>query len=177
MNKLNLSFDINFLNINDFLNHWETKYKYNMDQKYDDNIGKPLNKKSRLELYEWKNGTRISKAKIISIEKNYPLIFNGNKEERYLNYKESGGAIWNIFYLHCLEPQKYPIYDQHTYRAMYYMKNQKIKEIGRSHEEKYLSYMNEYKPFIKSFEEVNIRKIDRALFSFGRFLKIANKYT
>jgi len=113
---------------------------------------------------------------IESIKNNYPLVFNGNKEQRYLNYKENGGAIWNIFYLHILDTNKYPIYDQHTYRAMIYLQTKKIIEISNNDKKKYESYIYEYIPFVKSFNNTNHRKIDKALFAFGQFLKISNKY-
>lgn len=171
-----LSFEIYASNINSFMNHWEKKYLYQAEYKYDKNIGKPLTENSRLELFEWKNGSIISRAKLKSIEENYPLIFTGNREERYLNPYQNGGAIWNIFYLHCLSPQEYPIYDQHTYRAMKYLTTKKIVEIESNKKKIYESYKNEYLPFIKLFSDISHRKIDKALFSFGQFLKIAKKY-
>lgn len=172
-----LSFEISISSIKDFILHWEKKYSYPMGKKYDDNIGKPLTEISRHELFEWKNGSVISHAKLESIEKNYPLLFLGDKKERYLNDKQSGGAIWNIFYLHCLSPQEYPIYDQHTYRAMKYLTTKKIIEIGYNKKKIYESYINEYLPFIKLFgNSYDNRQIDKALFSFGQFLKIAKQY-
>lgn len=77
-----LSFEIYASNINSFMNHWEKKYLYQAEYKYDKNIGKPLTENSRLELFEWKNGSIISRAKLKSIEENYPLIFTGNREEQ-----------------------------------------------------------------------------------------------
>lgn len=172
----NLSFEIKFTNFNDFINHWEKKYFYSEENKYNYNIGYPLTEKSRLELFEWKNGSIISQKKFKSIMENYPLVYNGDREERYLNYKKEGGAIWNIFYLHCLEPDKYPIFDQHTYRAMIYIKTGKIIEIKSTNKQKYEIYIKEYIPFIKSLKGFDNRKLDKALFAFGQFLKIANKY-
>jgi hypothetical protein len=175
--KMNLSFQIQCRDIGGFVEHWAPKYTYQTEHKYDDNIGKPLTKKSRLQLFEWKNGSVISKLKLKSINKNYPLSFNGDKAERYLNYKEGGGAIWNIFYLHCLEPAKWPIFDQHTYRAMRYIQGGVIEEIGKNNKQKYESYNNEYMPFINEVADIEQRKLDKALFSFGQFLKLAKKYT
>ncbi|WP_232507719.1 hypothetical protein [Ghiorsea bivora] len=173
---MNISFQITCKNITQFIEHWSSKYIYSNEQKYDDNVGKPLTAESRLELFEWKNGSVISAKKIESINKNYPLIFEGSQEERYLNHKKSGGAIWNIFYIHCLNPTQWPIYDQHTFRAMKYMKTGEITEIGNTNKQKYESYINEYIPFIESFNNINHRKLDMALFAFGQFLKIAKKY-
>ena len=171
-----LSFQLYFSNINDFINHWSKKYIDSMEYKYDNNINKPLTLKSRLALFEWKNGSKISNAKLASIEKNYPLNFIDDKEKRYLNDKEDGGAIWNIFYIHCLAPNKYPIFDQHTYRAMIYLKCGEIVEISNKDKDKYNIYLNEYIPFIASLNGIPHRKLDKALFACGQFLKIAKKY-
>ncbi len=173
---MNLSFQITCQTLDQFINHWAAKYFYPSENKYDFNIGKPLTEISRLELFEWKNGSTISKKKLDSITKNYPLNFEGNQEQRYLNHKESGGAIWNIFYLHCLEPTKWPIYDQHTFRAMRYIQTGQITEIGNTNKQKYESYKNEYIPFVHSLRNMDHRKLDKALFTFGQFLKVANKY-
>ena len=174
---MNLSFQIKCRDINEFIEHWAPKYTYQTEYKYDNNIGKPLTKRSRLELFEWKNGSVISALKLKSIEKNYPYSFKGDKAARYLNHKESGGAIWNIFYLHCLEPSKWPIFDQHTYRAMKFMKTGEIVEIKESNKFKYESYVNEFIPFFDDFVGLEQREVDKALFSFGQFLKLAKKYT
>jgi hypothetical protein len=196
--NLNLSFQIHCRDIDDFIEYWASKYSYQTEYKYDDNIGKPLTKESRLELFDWKNGSPISKLKLKSINKYYPLSFNGDEAERYLNdkervtvkdlklqeksvftrvdYSKPGGPIWNIFYLHCLEPSKWPIFDQHTYRAMVYLQTGEIVEIGKSNKQVYESYKDEYIPFINEFADIEQRQLDKALFSFGHFLKLAKKY-
>ncbi|ROT45358.1 hypothetical protein CHR62_08730 [Pusillimonas sp. NJUB218] len=86
------------------------------------------------------------------------------------------GALQNIFYLHCLEPEKWPIFDQHTFRAMQYIKTGQIVEIGTTNKQKYAAYKDEYIPFLRTFGGNNARKIDRALFAFGQFLKLAARY-
>jgi hypothetical protein len=173
---MNLSFHIDCQGIDKFIEHWSSKYTYFEEHKYDKNIGKPLTEHSRMELFEWKNGSILSGKKIESINKNYPLYFEGNIEDRYLCHKESGGAIWNIFYIHCLNPKQWPLYDQHTFRAMQYMKNGQITEIGNNNKQKFESYTKEYIPFIQSFGDIDRRQLDKTLFTFGQFLKIANKY-
>lgn len=175
--QLVYTFKIEKADINDFVNHWSQRYFYGNEEKYTNNIGKPLTKQSRNELFEWKNGSKISEAKLKSIEQNYPLVFDGDKEDRYLNHQKSGGAIWNIFYLHCLDQDNWPIFDQHTYRAMKYLKHGKIIEIGTTNKRKYESYSGEYLPFLKALSYDNTRKLDKALFAFGQFLKIAGRYS
>lgn len=173
---MNFTFQIHCTDFNKFVEHWSSKYCYSDENKYDFNIGKPLTEKSRRELFEWKNGSKISDLKTKSILENYPLSFHGKVEDRYLNHTQSGGAIWNIFYIHCLEPDVWPIFDQHVFRSMRYIKTQQITEIGNTNKQKYEQYINEYIPFIESLGNVNHRIVDKALFAFGQYLKKAKDY-
>lgn len=174
---MNLSFEITCADRAAFLARWSARYDYPDEGKYTRNIGKPLISLSRRELFEWKNGGRISQKKLASIESNYPLVFEGDLEERYLNHRKEGGAIWNIFYLHCLDPATWPIFDQHTFRAMRYLQSGVIEEIGRSKKAKYEAYLESYLPFFRQFGRANDRHVDKALFTFGQFLKLAARYT
>jgi len=175
---MHLSFQIRAIDSASFISHWSLKYQYPREHKYTNNIGNPLTVESLRELFEWKNGTgdEISSAKAQSIADNYPLTFDGDKRTRYLSHEQPGGAIWNIFYLHCLEPRVWPIFDQHTFRAMRYLKTGRIEEIGDSKKQKYAAYMNEYIPFLENMQASDQRTVDKALFAFGRFLKLAAAY-
>lgn len=174
---MNLSFQITCVNTRDFFDYWAGKYQDANEEKYVRNIGKPLTERSRLELFEWKNGSVISKAKLASIGANYPLTFQGEPRARYLSPDQPGGAIWNIFYLHCMNQESWPIFDQHTYRAMQFMLTGNIVEVGATNKQKYIAYLDEYMPFVSRFSGVGGRQIDKALFSFGQFLKLAKAYT
>ena len=104
---MKFSFNLNFENEKEFLDHWESIYSDSVDSKlketkYAMNINKPLTEESLRLLYEWKNGGKIAKLKMQSIKKNYPLLFNGDAAGRYLDPDKSGGPIWNIFYMHLL---------------------------------------------------------------------------
>jgi hypothetical protein len=175
---MHLSFEVAPTNLASFLRHWSSKYNYSAEHKYTNNIGRPLTTKSLRELFEWKNGTGvvIANRKAQSIAANYPLSFTGDKRGRYLNHKQPGGAIWNIFFLHCLEPQTWPIFDQHTFRAMHYMKTGRITEIGSTQRQIYAEYESKYLPFVASLGTADQRTVDRALFAFGQFLKLAARY-
>jgi hypothetical protein len=175
---MNLSFQINCHNFHEFVDHWSSVYIYDDEEKYDSNIGKPLTEESLMALFEWKNGRLLSKKKLASIQENYPLRFTDDCQQRYLNHKQPGGAIWNIFYLHCLDPASWPIFDQHVFRAMKYIQTGSIVEIGNTNKEKkYSAYQIEYMPFIAGLTEFPQRTLDKALFSFGQFLKKAEPYT
>ena len=173
---MNFSFTIKADNTTSFINHWSERYEYSSEPKYTRNIGKPLTETSRRELFEWKNGSAISSAKLRSIEINYPLTFTGDIHTRYLSSKNGGGAIWNIFYAHCLAPEKYPMFDQHVFRAMRYLKNSKIEEIPSNDNSKISIYLEEYIDFHTALGKWEERKADKALFTFGRFLKIAKEF-
>lgn len=174
---MHLSFQINFSDTASFLNHWSSRYKYKDDHKYTENIGTPLTQTSLKELFEWKNGIEnIAKHKLRSIEDNYPVVYRGDLKSRYLNHRQPGSAIWNIFYLHCLLPSEWPIFDQHVFRAMSYIETGKVTEIPGTNKRKYEAYQSEYRPFLKAFKHAEQRKIDMALFAFGKFLKTAAWY-
>ena len=173
---MHFSFQLSFTSQIDFLQHWASKYHDPNEMKYLPNVGKKLSSESLHQLFEWKNGSGISRRKLHSIAANYPLVFEGDPANRYLNHNNPGGAIWNIFYLHCLDPKKWPIFDQHTFRAMHYLRNGQIREIGSTNKLKYFMYQFEYIPFLKEFSEPSQRRIDMALFTFGKFLKLAKGY-
>ena len=174
---MHLSFHINSSDLQAFIDHWSARYKYPWQHKYDDHIGLPLTTDSRLALFEWKNGSIISARKLKSIDQNYPQRFEGDRVGRYLNHQQPGGAIWNIFYLHCLSPSDWPIYDQHTHRAMKFMTTGQIVEIGSTKKQKYACYLEEFMPFLASMGDFDGRTLDKALFAFGQFLKLAKHYT
>ena len=178
---MHLNFSISFSDIHSFIEHWSSKYSY-PDEKYVDNIGKNLTKERLKALFEWKNGTRdeIAAPKLNSILNNYPPNFSGDEKLRYLSADEPGGPIWNIFFLHCCDHEKWPIFDQHTFRAMHYMETGEIKEIPNSNSRAakrfvYASYQR-YMRFVSTMRGHDTRKVDRALFAFGKFLKTAGKY-
>jgi hypothetical protein len=125
---------------------------------------------------EERNRFGRGRSQLTSIIKNYSPSFSGNGRARYLDCEQPGGTIWNIFFLHCLAPGTWPIFDQHTYRAMHYMQTGHIKEIGYTNKLKYEAYESKYIPFVASLKGPTPRTVDRALFAFGRFLKMAAKY-
>lgn len=174
-----LSFSIECNSLNQFLDHWSERYrdpKFRDRDKYDPYVGKPLTELSRQHLFEWKNGSILSQSKRSSVTNNYPLSFPKDElAKRYLDPEASGGAIWNIFYMHCIDPETWPIFDQHTYRAMHFMKTGKLKEISSAKAEVYELYKRDYIPFVTTLNS-HQRKIDKALYAFGQFLKIASAY-
>ena len=181
----------------EFVDYWKEKYRYGNETVYKCHINKDLTKdyKSLEELFVWKNGhKKLSGSKKDSIDEKIEWLKsesdkNCKKEqiiekakEKYLDPKK-GGAIWNIFFLHCLAPDKWPIYDQHTYRAMMYIESKtgKIPEDENNNRKKYENYEEKYIPFFKRIikecdKECEPREVDKALFAFGQFLKFLKTY-
>ncbi len=161
-----------------FIEHWSKLYTYPNASLYDDNIGKPLNETRVLNLFRWKNGySKISEKKLKSIEIIYlpqigkaPNLRTIEEGREYLKRLGRVG-IWGIFWLHCLNPMLFPIFDQHTYRAMANITEQGPKEIPGSRSKTLAIYFDKYLKFLASFGETDWRSLDMALFSYGRFLK------
>jgi hypothetical protein len=162
---------------------WCKEYKYADEAKYTKIIGK-RNKAGKVDrrclkrLFEWKIGglpyhsPSDLAAKYLAIEANYPADEVAGRQ--YARTYLSGGAVYNIFWLHCVCPRLFPIFDQHAYRAMRYIKGGKLVEIPATNAAKMEAYWNEYVPFFKRLQKdsgLSQRKLDRALFTMGRFLK------
>jgi len=175
---MQFTFKIQNNDLHGFIAHWSDRYRFNDEARYIDNVGQDLTADSRFALFSWKNGTgeRIAAKKLESIERNYPLVPPEHLEDRYLNHTNPGGAIWNIFYLHCIDPVTWPIFDQHTYRAMRFMQAGGNEDLGNSRKLIYSQYRT-YREFIQELKIADSRKVDKALFAFGQFLKLARRYT
>jgi hypothetical protein len=186
MGPPNLSFEISFPTLDLFLDHWASRYRDENDKKfYDPYIGKAdlkTDEAALKDLFRWKNGVRLSAAKLVSIRANYfdDWTEDANLERRYLDPSEDGDRpIWNIFYLHCRFPDQYPIYDQHAHRAMIYIQEHAIREdLSKKPELVYKSY-KQYRCFVAHIRRATghkLRTIDRALYTFGQFLKLAKPF-
>ena len=163
----------------EFIDYWSPLYKDPQEHLYDNNIDKQFDEDIVMELYKWKNGGKISAGKTASIENNYinriaevNTLPRNTSAKDFLAVFSEGGAIWRIFWLHCWQPQRFPIYDMHVHRAMAYINNNSEKEIGNMNDEKKISlYLNDYLPFTERFSGIDLRDVDRAMWAFGKFLK------
>ncbi len=195
-----------------FIKHWADLYEMqnkNIECFYEENINREPTTDTIECLYIWKNGGNLFSNQQKGINDRYKEPLRGylenppthkKLEEVYLDYKDdkSGGMIWNIFYLHIISKNsklnkkleyEYPIFDQHVYRAMCFMKS---KELGlndfrelESHQrtrifKEYWNYIEFYNgikkdtdKYFKKADDVHGRKIDRALFLFGKNIKEA----
>jgi hypothetical protein len=89
---------------------------------------------------------------------------------KFLDEFPTGGAIWRIFWLHCWQPKRFPIFDQHVHRAMVFIEEQRLEELPTGENEKVGLYIDRYLPFHRRFEGEQ-RSVDKALWFYGKFLK------
>ncbi len=164
-----------------FVLFWSQRYQYMQEHVYYENIGQSPTSERVIALFEWKNGTPLSALKLQSVKHNFARrideLMNIPVEEGaydFLKRFHSGGAIWRIFWLHCWQPEKFPIYDQHVYRAMAFIKTGRKDEIPTYDPRKIDSYVEKYLPFYSEFKGIPYREVDKALWSFGKFLGETN---
>ena len=176
-----------------FVDFWARQYKGGVtaDATYNHNISlKPFTKDAITELFQWKNGGKLSKKKEISVEHNYVSRKDSDSVKQAIDFPHgksidqltdfangflqnafpTGGAIWRIFWLHCCN-RCFPIYDQHVHRAMVLLEEGRIEELDKVPDEKKVDlYLTRYLPFHHRLSGEQ-RNIDRALYTFGQFIK------
>ncbi len=98
-----------------FVRFWSHQYGYGDDARYEQNIGPELTEKRIQDLFEWKNGTPLSKLKQGSLYRNFverraelDRLREDENPEVFLAHFAKGGAIWRIFWLHCWQPSASP---------------------------------------------------------------------
>ena len=159
-----------------FIEFWAKRYSYSLEGLYEENIGLPLTKDRVMNLYRWKNGTNLSDDKLDLVERVYIIELNhlpnieSIEQGREYIQKLNGGQIWDLFWLHCLNPKLFPIFDQHTYRAMADIEGLSVSEIPYSRDKKIDVYFSQYIPFVGKIG-VELRLLDKALFAYGKILK------
>lgn len=170
----------------DFINFWKKLYK-DSDNEYFESMKGELTDEKISELFKWKNGRELYGKQPQAIDryrKYSPLPSSPEDHEGLRQYFETcGTTIWPAFWLHCNHPESFPIFDQHVYRAMKYLKTGEIEEIPSSYTAYSMAYVEEYIPFFNLFREKSngdgrdwegvskqTRAVDKALFSFGKHL-------
>lgn len=169
--------------LHQFIEFWSGFYSYDKEYIYDDCISKQTLSKDDIQaLFIWKNGMKLSGAKHKSLEEKIISrldAINFLKSQSSINPADLNikfqdvTFVWRAYLMHIIRPNEIPIYDQNVHRAYNYMHgidylstseylNDRIKE---------RFYFEEYSPFIRSINGLTLRKIDRALFAFGQFLK------
>lgn len=166
-----------------FVDFWSKYYIISSyDNLYSDRIHKNKFTKTDIKmLFEWKNGMKVNGhvPKQASIDKVISRLTHVNKLKTqfdllyFKKHFSDIAAIWQIFLLHIIQPTKFPIFDQHVYRAHVFLIKNAITEIPNHQPHKLKYYHDSYLPFFDTLKsEINdLRKIDLALWAFGKFLK------
>jgi hypothetical protein len=172
--------------LQEFISFWSKLYAYDNAVLYDKIHYKVLSEKDIKDLYQWKNGMKLSQAKekslntkIISkieIVNNLRAASNFDLEYFLKEFKQVS-VVWKVFLLHIISPSMYPIYDQHIHRAYRFMNNEALDGIKASMNEsvKLKFYFEEYYPFVKESKIKDLKKMDEAFFAFGQFINIGNQ--
>ncbi len=161
----------------EFVDFWEQGYYDPNESLYTNNINAPRTPEVVETLFRWKvdrlfnkNLTRIHKNFISRLNEVATLPLETTPED-FLSRFSNGGAIWRIFWLHCWS-QRFPLYDQNVHRAMTFIEDGSEEELeGYADKEKIEFYLKRYLPFVQQFNGIDGRRVDRALFAFGKFLK------
>lgn len=189
MNLINLECN-KATDLNSFISAWSKLYSYSNEAIYNKSIVKEtLNKTDIQNLYKWKNGMKLSVLKQKSLDTKITSklsIINALKNdanldiEYFKNEFRNISAVWKIFLLHIIKPNKYPIYDQHIHRAFLFIHKENWSNISNTsinNKAKEQFYFERYLPFIESQNIKDLKKLDEAFFAFGQFLNTRNYST
>ncbi|WP_435415088.1 hypothetical protein [Polaribacter aestuariivivens] len=173
-----------------FINFWSKLYTFSNEAIYTESINKETFTKTDIQnLYKWKNGMKLSVLKQKSLDTKIKAklsiinVFKKNDGidlESFKNEFKNLTAVWKIFLLHIIKPDKYPIYDQHIHRAFLFILNEDWSNISNtsiSNKAKEQFYFERYVPFIEAQNIKDLKKLDEAFFAFGQFLNTRNYAT
>ena len=159
-----------------FIDFWAARYKGYDNDFYEANVGQELTESRILDWFEWKNGTPLSAKKRNSVMRNFVerrhelAHLRDETASQLLTHFSEGGVIWRIFWLHCWQPTRFPIYDQHVHRAMRFIQECVLEEIPSKDTDKIHAYIEQYMPFHAQFNGIDYRAVDMALWAFGKFI-------
>lgn len=189
MNLINLEFN-KTLTLNNFIASWSILYSYSNEAIYKKAISKEVLSINDIQnLYVWKNGMKLSELKQKSLDdkiKSKRSIINKFKSNDKIDTEcfkkefKNLSAVWKIFLLHIINPNKYPIYDQHIHRTFLFIHKEDYTNISNTsitdkNKEKF--YFDRYLPFIEANNIKDLKKLDEAFFAFGQFLNTRNYAT
>lgn len=170
-----------------FIEYWSSFYAYELEPYYTKNIKKPFKDfDSFHQLYVWKNGMNLSEKKLPSVKRLYKKSINYKKynkkfselvfEKEFELSKSKNSSIWMMFLMHLFRPSDYPLFDQHVYRAFYFLNDSIIKEIPPANKKKYSFFKDIYIPWFRSLKSqtgLSGKTLDEGLFTLGKYLSQA----
>lgn len=165
-----------------FINSWSRLYQYPDLDEYKRLIQQDQLKEEDISwLFTWKNGMNLSGAKqrrvANDILPNYELfdqLRQGFSLTVFQQHFAGISAVWQIFLLHILQPNTFPIFDQHVYRAYRYLNTSQLAELPIGNAKRMSLYHDSYLPFFNQVAlatDISRQTIDQALWAFGKFLK------
>ena len=172
--------------LKEFISFWSRLYAYDNAVLYDKIHHKTLSEKDIKDLYQWKNGMKLSQAKDKSLDTKIIKKINIINSLRatteigldyFLKEFKEVSVVWKVFLLHIISASMYPICDQHIHRAYRFMHNEASAGISASMNEatKLKFYFKEYFPFVKESKIKDLKKMDEAFFAFGQFINLGNQ--
>ena len=156
-----------------FVAYWSDQYRYSKEDLYTRNRRKPFTLARLRTLFLWKNGRKLSSRKEATVRHLHadPLQRHARAPEvrRYL--LKRGGPIWRIFWLHLQRPDRFPVFDRRVYAAMAQITGRGPSTIPSGAHDKIDAYLDRYVAFFNTFNGFPHRRVDRALFWYGRHLE------
>lgn len=172
--------------IQKFIDFWSKLYPNSetLEKLYSEIILKKQFEENDIQrLFEWKNQMALSRRKQESLDRNIKAklkVINMLKtqdpftlSEFHYNF-EKLSAVWKIFLLHIIKPDKYPIYDQNinrTYNFIHGLEYKNLSANTMTDKEKENFYFNTYLKFIDELAGLNLKTVDEAFFAFGQFIR------
>ena len=167
-----------------FVDFWRQLYRPNEKTLplYLNNIDKKRFTSSDIaDLFRWKNGMEykrnVTKRKSVQLVQHNLELVNQLKqnfdEELFQETFGQMGAIWQIFLLHLIDPNHFPIFDQHVYRTHLFLMHGEIRPIPSYKKTKLDYYQSVYLPFFNQVcrrHRIDRFHLDNALWTLGRFL-------
>ncbi|XOV94593.1 MAG: hypothetical protein ACFHWX_07795 [Bacteroidota bacterium] len=177
-------------NPTEFIESWSAAYAYGGEEKYAVNIGLALNSwEPFFKMFEWKNGTgeKIAESKMLLVKSFWDQVDVLKGLERKMDWGTyestfrpgENAVVWKTFLLHLIDPEQYPIFDQHVYRCQHFLTHGKIREIPTYPKTAYAYFKDQYLPWfnkIRSKVGSSTKKMDEAFFAYGKMLKGLKPY-
>jgi hypothetical protein len=135
-------------------------------------------------LFRWKIGPRFFEHHWPEVERLFVARLDEAlglpqdvSAEQVLELFGEGGVVYRIFWLHCLRPTRFPIYDQHVHRAMNLIEGDRHRELNTHTQKAQVRlYTERYLPFwSRHFNGLDARSVDQALWAFGKFMNEKRK--
>jgi hypothetical protein len=164
-----------------FVDFWSQQYDYPVLDLYEGSLVRtPITPERLRRLFTWKNGITLSTKKDQSLEDKIlaklDVIQSLEQEfdpELFDHHFGQLRVVWRVFLLHIIDNERFPIFDQHVYRA-----HRCLLDPSKITEEKdppvTLDAYEEYRPFFQDLMDrsgTDGLSVDQALWAYGKFLR------